>query len=187
MSASYQRVLYAFESGDFREVSEQPLGDERDNLLTLLAIYAAPAHMRPRLLLERLEEWLQHTLDQRVVQLRNDDIAGNAAVTHADFYEWLQNHADAQQVGAFLSTDRCSEASEHLPTSVLYRIALDAMLEHVDALQPEREGSRAIAALLPLPSRSPRIVRGARWRDDVEARYLRDIHTLLATRELQGT
>ncbi len=188
MSASYQRVLYALQNGDFREISEQPLGDERDNLLTLLAIYVLPVDKQPHLLLQRLEEWLQHTLDQRVVHLVNDDIAGYAAVTHADFYDWLNNYADAQQVEAFLATDQCAEPSEHLPIAVLYRLALDAMLDNnLDALRPEREGSRAIAALLPLPSRNARIVRGARWRDDVEARYLRDLHTLLATRELQGT
>jgi hypothetical protein len=44
-------------------------------------------------------------------------------------------------------------------------------------------------ALMPLVEQHPdwheRIVRGARWRADVNARLFRDVHTLLATRELQ--
>jgi hypothetical protein len=125
-------------------------------------------------------------------------------------------------------------AVESLPTSALYRSALNGLLATNRHLQPELLGAlgllelqagkrcrRVLDALhrlgapadaLPFyevhahtdprhgkewldealvalaeahPDWKPRIVRGACWRADVNARLFRDVHTLLATRELQ--
>jgi hypothetical protein len=123
---------------------------------------------------------------------------------------------------------------DELPTSALYRSALNGLLATNRQLQPEMLGALGLlelqagprcrrvldalhrlgaprdafpfyeehattdprhgkewldGALVPLvaerPEWGPAIVRGARWRADVNARLFRDLHTLLATRELQ--
>lgn len=195
MSATYARVRYALETTDFTSLLADGPIDERDSLLTLLAIYRAPAEFaaHPTLvaLRERLEAYLQHTLDQRVQTggpLEPDELLARFAATRERFLDWLMNAADDHQRKNFSTLARGAYVSDDLPLSVLYRLALDAMLDASKTLRPEQAGSQALIELGELPlatSNEPeRVVRGARWRDDVDARFLRDVHTLLATREL---
>lgn len=194
MSSIHSWLAYALESGDFASLPDEPPIDERDRLRTLIGIYRSPDPALASLatLRSRLESWLKHTLDQRVALTRitspdeAEAMLRVTARTHKDFYDWLATAADAEQLRNFLAVELGSEASRNLPTSVLYRDALDGLLQHDATLEPERLGSRSMQALTSLPSHPEwaRVLRGARWRDDVDARYLRDIHTLLATREL---
>jgi hypothetical protein len=124
---------------------------------------------------------------------------------------------------------------ERLPTSALFRSAVNGLLATNRSLQPEMLGALGLlelqagprcrrvlealrrlgapadafpfyevhaetdprhgkewldGALVPLAAEHPEwkrgIVRGARWRADVNARLFRDLHALLATRELQS-
>jgi hypothetical protein len=198
MSTIHNRLQYALASGDFGSLTDELPTTERDRLLTLITLYGAAVPDERRAALDRLrgrlEEWLRHTLDQRLVAGHIDNIDDAetlrrvAARTQSDFYDWLTTTADADQVAQFVRIDGAPTNLEALPLSVLYRLALDAMLAADESLEPERTGARALNALLPIPEDSPnraRVMRGARWRDDVDARYLRDMHALLATHELE--
>lgn len=186
-------LKYAIEKGDFESLPEVAPVEERDKLLTLITVYVASddAAQHPTLarLRATLESWLQHTLDQRVHNggaQTEEALLRLAAQSSTDFLDWVATSADAQQVLDLAKVERGAETPEDLPISALYRLALTRMLDSNASLEPERLGSRSLLALLPLPVHPDpaRVLRGARWRDDVDARYLRDLRMLLTTHEL---
>jgi hypothetical protein len=112
---------------------------------------------------------------------------------------WLSTSASAEQVHAFhtIESDPCIELRGGVPNSVLFRVALRGLLSANDELRPERLGAEALLALRDsgdfgelldhvIPDWEPRMIRGARWQSDVDARFFRDIHLLLATNELKS-
>jgi len=205
--------------------------DDRDALLTLLAIYALPpesaTHPAVTALKSRLELWLIGCIDARmgadttVVVDVTDAIAAIAERSHDTVYEWLATSADWQQLRGFLSLESEQQPREDMHTSALFRLAIRGLLSSNRDLFPEYLGAQAltqrqsearrnllVSALHRLgapanviealafqveatvleeldPDWLPRMIRGARWQADVDGRFFRDCHTLLATHELQ--
>ncbi|MEY2472716.1 MAG: hypothetical protein QOK28_2045 [Actinomycetota bacterium] len=175
-----------------------------------------------------------------LVAIAQVGVQGSAKVVLGANYWDEMGRGDPEQVHTTLH-DRLKEAigleapaPQDLPTSGLYRSALNGLLATNRSLQPEMLGAlgllelqagprcrRVIAAferlgapadafpfyaehattdprhgkewldgaLVPLVQEHPEwergMIRGARWRADVNSRLFQDLHTLLATRELQ--
>ncbi len=249
MSATHGRLLYALDTGDFEALPvDQPM-DERDELRSLLTIYASPRfrdHPRIARFKWRLEEMLISCFDSQGVHDHlapldvADAIHGLARKANASIHDWLATSADWAQLTTFIAIDSCDQQvvldacvtrDSGLPISALYRWALDGLLAN-PSLRPEELGARALHelqdgprcgrivagfrrlgarsetyapfaeraesarhhldewlhdAMRPLRYEHPdcreRVLRGARWRAEADARLYRDLHTLLATRE----
>jgi hypothetical protein len=184
----------ALEQRRFDRLAIDEFDDERDALLTLLDIYALSGEPDPRVgaMKLRLEAWLIGNLQARIPGDITETMGDIAARSYDAAYEWLATSADPGQVRVFhdIANDEDVRLREKVPVSALFRAAVKGLLATNEELQPERLGAEALLALragerTDVDQNDPRVIRGARWQGDVDARFFRDLHTLLATRELR--